>query len=58
MAESDPHLVRRTLSGDARAFATRVKRYERLVHGLILETIRRPDEVADGVQEVFGKAYE
>ena len=58
MAESDQHLVRRTLSGDKQAFGDLVERYERLVHGLILETVRRPDETQDLVQEVFSKAYE
>lgn len=58
MAESDQHLVRRTLIGDAQAFGDLVERYERLVHGLILETVRRPDETEDLVQEVFCKAYE
>ena len=58
MAESDQHLVHRTLSGDTQAFGDLVERYERLVHGLILETVRRPDETEDLVQEVFSKAYE
>jgi RNA polymerase sigma-70 factor, ECF subfamily len=58
MAEKDKSLVERALTGDSRAFGDLVERYERLVHGVILETVRRPDEVEDLVQEVFCRAYE
>jgi RNA polymerase sigma-70 factor (ECF subfamily) len=58
MAEKDQTLVRRTLAGDANAFGDLVERYTRLVRGVVWETVRRPDEVEDLVQEAFCKAYE
>ena len=58
MAEKDKSLVERALTGDSQAFGDLVERYERLVHGVILETVRRPDEVEDLVQEVFCRVYE
>jgi len=47
-----------TLEGDREAFGALVERYTRLVHGVILHKVRRPDEVEDLVQDVFCKAYE
>ena len=58
MAQKDRDLVERALVGDQQAFGDLVERYERLIHGLILESIRRPDEVEDLVQDVFCKVYE
>ena len=57
MAEKDSELVRRTLEGDTDAFGTLVKRYVKLVHGVIFEAVRRPEEVDDLSQDVFCKAY-
>ena len=58
MAEKDQTLVKRALAGDGPAFGDLVERYTRLVRGIIWETVRRPDEVEDLVQEAFCKAYE
>lgn len=58
MPERDPQLVRRTLEGDRDAFGRLVERYGGLVHGVLLEIVRRPDEVEDLSQEVFCRAYE
>ena len=56
--ESDRRLVQRTLAGERDAFGILVERYGPLVRGLILEKVRRPDEVEDLAQVAFGKAYE
>ena len=58
MHQRDQTLIAKTLGGDQEAFGTLVERYARLVHGVILHKVRRPDEVDDLVQEVFCKAYE
>jgi len=58
MATTDQKLVSGTLTGDTRAFAELVERYSGLVHGVVLEVVRRPEEVEDLVQEIFCKAYE
>lgn len=58
MAEKDQALVKRTLAGDGKAYGDLVERYTRLVRGVVWETVRRPDEVEDLVQEAFCKAYE
>ncbi|NKB67606.1 MAG: sigma-70 family RNA polymerase sigma factor [Candidatus Latescibacteria bacterium] len=57
MAEKDRTLVNKVLQGDADAYAELIDRYAGLVHGLVLERVRRPDEVEDIMQEVFAKAY-
>ena len=57
MAATDHALVKQVLAGDRDAFADLVERYAGLIHGIILEKIRRPDEVEDIMQEVFTKAY-
>ena len=58
MREKDQTLVKRVLAGDRGAFADLLERYTPLVHGVILEKIRRPDEVEDLVQETFVQAYQ
>ena len=58
MADSDRALIRRALDGDNDAFGELLERYSPLVHGVLLERIRRTDEVEDLVQEVFVKAYQ
>ena len=58
MATTDQKLVSSTLTGDTRAFGELVERYSGLVHGVVLEVVRRPEEVEDLVQEIFCKAYE
>ena len=57
MAENDSELVRRTLEGDSKAFDELVKRYVKLVHGVVFEAVRRSEEVDDLSQDVFCKAY-
>lgn len=55
---SDRNLVDRALQGDRGAFEELVDNYVGLVHGIILNKVRRPDEVEDLVQDVFIKAYQ
>lgn len=55
---SDIVLIDRTLGGDREAFADLIQGYLGLVHGIILNKVRRPDEVEDLVQDVFIKAYQ
>lgn len=57
MAASDRHLVEQALAGDPSAFGDLAERYAGLVRGVVWEALRRPDEVDDVVQEVFGHAY-
>ena len=58
MTERDPVLVKKTLAGDRDAFGDLIERYASLIHGVILEKIRQPDEVEDLMQETFAKAYQ
>ena len=55
---SELKLIDRTLSGDREAFAELIEEYLGLVHGIILNKVRRPDEVEDLVQDVFVKAFQ
>ncbi|MBT6148557.1 MAG: sigma-70 family RNA polymerase sigma factor [Gemmatimonadetes bacterium] len=55
---SELTLIDRTLGGDRDAFADLISGYLGLVHGIILNKVRRPDEVEDLVQDVFVKAYQ
>lgn len=55
---SEPTLIDRTLGGDREAFADLIEGYLGLVHGIILNKVRRPDEVEDLVQDVFVKAFQ
>lgn len=54
----DWELVRRSLEGDARAFAELVRRYERLVFRIAGGFLRSRGEVEDVAQEAFLKAFE
>lgn len=58
MVQKDQALINKALEGDREAFGILVERYARLVHGVILHKVRRPDEVEDLVQDVFCKAFE
>lgn len=55
---SELTLIDRILGGDRDAFADLISGYLGLVHGTILNKVRRPDEVEDLVQDVFVKAYQ
>lgn len=55
---SELKLIDRTLSGDREVFAELIEGYLGLVHGIILNKVRRPDEVEDLVQDVFVKAFQ
>lgn len=55
---SELKLIDRTLSGDREAFAELIEECLGLVHGIILNKVRRPDEVEDLVQDVFVKAFQ
>ena len=58
MSEKAQVLVRQTLAGDNDAFGTLVDQYSGLVYSLVLEVVRRPEDVQDLVQETFCKAYQ
>ncbi|MBI4233844.1 MAG: sigma-70 family RNA polymerase sigma factor [Chloroflexi bacterium] len=58
MSDKDQALVRQTLAGHNEAFGVLVDRYSGLVYSLVLELVRRPEDVQDLVQEVFCKAYQ
>jgi RNA polymerase sigma factor (sigma-70 family) len=58
MALKDQALVQQTLDGHPHAFGYLVDRYAVLVHGVILEIVRRPGEVEDLSQETFSRAFE
>lgn len=55
---SELTLINRTLGGDRDAFSDLISGYLGLVHGIILNKVRRPDEVEDLVQDVFVKAFQ
>ncbi len=55
---TEPTLISRTLGGDREAFAELIQGYLGLVHGIILNKVRRPDEVEDLAQDVFVKAFQ
>ncbi|HJP29964.1 MAG TPA: sigma-70 family RNA polymerase sigma factor [Candidatus Latescibacteria bacterium] len=55
---SEPTLIDRTLAGDREAFADLIEGYLGLVNGIILNKVRRPDEVEDLAQDVFVKAFQ
>lgn len=54
----DTELVRRTLSGERRAFGILVDRYQSPVYGLALRMIGDRDEAEDVAQATFLKAFE
>ena len=58
MRETDSSLVQKSVAGDRDAFGVLMDRYIALVHGVILEKLRRPEDVEDLVQETFTKAYQ
>ncbi|MFA6108483.1 MAG: sigma-70 family RNA polymerase sigma factor [Candidatus Latescibacterota bacterium] len=58
MAEADQILVVQTLNGRLDAFGLLVERYSGLVWALILERVRRGDQIEDLVQETFCTAYQ
>src|SRR4051812_5447040 len=55
-AADDGALVRAARAGDGAAFTRLYERYGRVVHGVILTTLRT-DEAEDAVQEVFLAAW-
>ncbi len=52
-AESDEHLVRRSVAGESGAFATLVQRHERRVYAICLRMLSDPDDAADASQDAF-----
>lgn len=54
----DGALVMRCRSGDRRAFAALVVRYEKPVYNAALRMLRNPEDARDVTQTVFLKAYE
>jgi RNA polymerase sigma-70 factor, ECF subfamily len=54
----DRDLVRRSLSGEQKAFETLLDRYERAIYNLALRMVNNVDDAADLTQVVFIKAYE
>jgi len=51
--EPDEDLVRRYLSGDARAFGTLVERHERRMYNLALRMTGREEDARDATQDAF-----
>lgn len=56
--DGDGGLVMRCRSGDRRAFAALVVRYEKPVYNAALRMLRNPEDARDVTQTVFLKAYE
>ncbi len=56
-AKSDPELVRRTLAGDAGAFAVLVEKHQGLVFGIALSSARDAALAEDVAQEAFVEAW-
>ena len=56
--ESDGALVRRTCSGEPRAFEALVRRYEKPVFNAALRMLHDREEARDVTQTVFLKVYE
>jgi RNA polymerase sigma factor (sigma-70 family) len=57
MTESDDELVRRSLAGEASAFARLVEKHQRLVFGVALSGARDVAEAEDVAQEAFVEAW-
>lgn len=58
MAENDADIVARCLSGETRAFAVLVERYQDVVYNAALRILKNPAEAEDAAQCVFIRAYE
>ncbi len=54
---SDPELVRRSLAGEASAFAQLVEKHQRLVFGVALSGARDPAQAEDVAQQAFVEAW-
>lgn len=54
---SDPELVRRSLAGEASAFAQLVAKHQRLVFGVALSGARDPAHAEDVAQQAFVEAW-
>ena len=55
---SDEELLRRFNDGDAEAFATLVRRYERPLYNFILRSVRRRERADELLQDVFLKVVQ
>ena len=53
----DGALVGLTLSGDARAYETLVRRYQKLVYNVLYQMVRSHEAASDLTQDTFLKAY-
>ena len=53
----DGQLIARAQAGDRAAFETLVHRYDRDIHRLILNVLRRPEDARDVYQDAFLKIY-
>jgi RNA polymerase sigma-70 factor, ECF subfamily len=53
----DGQLIARAQAGDRAAFETLVHRYDRDIHRLILNVLRRPEDAHDVYQDAFLKIY-
>ena len=56
--DEDKSLVRRTLSGDGKAFEQIVDRYQKVIYNVALRMRSRAEDAEDITQSVFLKAYE
>ncbi len=57
MAAADAELVQGALEGSEHAFRELVRRYERLVFGVILRLVRNPSRAEELSQDAFVKAF-
>ena len=57
MFVKDLNYVRRAMSGDLESLAVLIERYTALVHGVILDEVRRSTEVDMLVAETFVQAF-
>jgi len=56
-AETDEELVRRSVAGDAGAFASLVRRHETRVYSVCMRVLGNPDDAADAAQDALLTAF-
>ncbi len=56
-SQEDARLVKKAISGDERAYATLMEKYERALYYHIIKVVRNQEMVEDLIQEVFTKAF-
>ncbi|HEX4999173.1 MAG TPA: peroxidase-related enzyme [Terriglobia bacterium] len=58
LVDDDADLVRRTRSGDLRAFDELAQRHQQRIYRTLMAITRSPDDAEDGLQNVFFKAFQ